>query len=92
MEFVARTIKQPAVLAPEEGNPSAELVNEREQVLGLALAALAASPERCRNSQGQVTAELLQNVLQEHPAYGQDRPPQLGAGAIRGLLERWLNA
>ena len=94
MEFIGRTVKKSPQSAahletPDGRHLSSALDKDREKVLGLALATLAARPEQCRNADGVVTAEQLVETsnalffLQKHTL-------KLADGAMLDLIDKWL--
>ena len=96
MEFVGRTVKKsPQPVTPaasaDGGRLSAAFDDEREKVLGLALAVLASCPEQCRNAAGEVTAgRILETCTALSCLPGQS--PQLADGAMLDLIDKWLKA
>jgi len=94
MDFIGRTVKKPSsspvpAHGPDGGQISAAFDEDREKVLGMALAVLAKTPERCRNAEGKVAAELIIKVMKEQPRF-QDHSGKLADGAIRDLLNKYL--
>ena len=95
MDFVGRTVKKSPRTAlhaesPDGGQISASFDEDREKVLGMALAVLAAFPDRCRNSAGEIRAELLTGVCKEQ-FRAQGQHPGLAAGAMIDLIHKWLH-
>ena len=95
MDFVGRTIKkspQPALPAetPDGGQLSSAFDEEREKVLGMALAVLAAFPDGCRNAVGEIKAELMVGVCKEQFRV-QGQQLKLADGAMIDLIHKWLN-
>jgi len=94
MDFIGRTVKTTSpspmpVHGPDGGQISAAFDEDREKVLGLALAVLAHTPERCRNTEGKVTAELLIQAMQEQPRF-QGHSVKLAGSSIRDLLNKYI--
>jgi hypothetical protein len=96
MDFIGRTVKNSPRSVPH-GEPrddmqiSAAFDDEREKVLGMALAVLATYPDRCRNSGGAFKAELLIGACKEQlQARGQQAG--LSDGAMLDLIQKWLHA
>lgn len=94
MDFVGRTVKKsplsaPHAQTPDGGRTSASFDEDREKVLGTALAVLAAFPDRCRNSAGEIKAELMVGVCKEQFRV-QGQQPQLADGAMIDLVHKWL--
>ena len=95
MDFVGRTVKKPPQPAPHMESPdggriSAAFDEDREKVLGMALAVLAAFPDRCRNAAGETRAELMAVVCKEQFCL-QGQQPRLANGAMIDLIHKWLN-
>jgi hypothetical protein len=96
MEFVARTVKSPVRKGDREEagdgvKMSAGFDHDREKVLGLALAMVAACPDRCRNHSGRVTADGIMRVLHERPDWLTGQSLMMKDPAMRDLIEKWLN-
>lgn len=94
MDFVGRTVKRspppaPHAETPDGGRISASFDEDREKVLGMALAVLAAFPDRCRNAAGEIRAELMAGVCKEQFRV-QGHQPQLADGAMIDLINKWL--
>ncbi len=101
IEFVIHTIKQPVTeiksndgmnnydSGGEHGHPEI-FQNQREQVLGAALAILARYPEKCKNSKGRIRAELIVNLINEKGEiwFGDDK--LLSTAAMQDLLDKYL--
>lgn len=98
MDFVARTVKREDAHHDVAGQQSpvdmtaARFDQEREKVLGMALAILAAYPEQCRNSRGQVKVDKIVKILADKAGHwlGEDKL-SLSSTAIRDLINKWLN-
>ena len=97
MEFVSKTIKQPELQKSLQNNSGKEydcfqLDKNREKVLGIALALLAAYPEKCKNSRGQVKADNIVNLINEkNEFWSGNESLGLSTTAIRDLINKWLN-
>ena len=94
MEFIARTVKKsPPPVTPEEipdgRHISSAFDADREKVLGLALAALAAYPARCRDGAGEVTAERILETLLTLSCL-QEQSLKLAHGAMLDIIGKWL--
>jgi hypothetical protein len=102
IEFVIHTIKQPeAEIKSLEGknnhSSGGDLVqpemfqNQREQVLGAALAILAKYPEKCKNSKGKIRSERIVNLFNEKGDiwFGDDKL-LLSTAAMQDLLDKYL--
>lgn len=99
MEFVGRSVKKSETsgvrafaLTPgmDGGRISSAFDADREKVLGMALAVLAAFPEKCRNENGEIMAELITTVCKEQFRM-QGQQPQLADGAMIDLIHKWLD-
>jgi hypothetical protein len=97
MEFVSKTIKQPE---PQKNPANADTPDtgyagfdqDRERVLGIALALLAAYPDKCRNSRGKVKVDRLVSLITEKGEFWLgDETLDLSTTAIRDLISKWLN-
>lgn len=97
MEFVVNTVK----LADSEsqnnlqGSPDMTAIKfdqNREKVLGMALAILAAYPEQCRNSKGRVKVDRIINIINEKGTYwlGEEEL-EMSTTAMKDLINKWLN-
>ena len=65
--------------------------NDRERILGAALAILAAYPEKCRNEKGQVDINRIIEILEDKGEFWfSERIPALSDTAIFDLINRWL--
>ena len=98
MEFISSTIKH-AVKHDEASvhNDHADFTamkfdNDRERVLGVALAVLAAYPEKCRNSKGKVKTDKIINLINEKAAYWSgEQKIEMSPVAMKDLINKWLN-
>ena len=95
MDFVGRTVKKspqsaPHAETPDGGQISSAFDEDREKVLGMALAVLSAFPDRCRNAAGEIKAELMAGVCKEQFRL-QGHQPRLADGAMIDLIHKWLN-
>ena len=102
IEFVIHTIKQPAAeIKSTEGKNnynsggnhghSETFQNQREQVLGAALAILARYPEKCKNSKGRIRSELIVNLINEKgDVWFGDKKLLLSSAAMQDLLDKFL--
>jgi hypothetical protein len=96
MDFIGRTVKKsPRSIqhaeSPDGVQISAVFDDEREKVLGMALAVLATYPDRCRNSGGEFKAELLTGACKEQ-LQAQGQQAGLSDGAMLDLIHKWLHA
>ena len=98
MEFVSKTIKQQDLQQKsyiDTDNVEHDYENfdqNRERVLGIALALLAAYPEKCRNSRGKVKVDKIVNLINEKGEFwlGNENL-NLSTTVVRDLIGKWLN-
>jgi hypothetical protein len=97
MEFISKTVKQPD-LQPVSKDKSGidydpvKFDENREKVLGIALALLAAYPEKCKDSLGQVKADRIVNlIIEKSESWLVNEPQDFSTTAIRDLINKWLN-
>lgn len=98
MEFVATTVKY-----ADENDEQINCQNntdmitmkfdqERERVLGMALAILAAYPEKCRNSKGSVKADKIINIINQKGTHWLGNEELvMSSTAMKDLINKWLN-
>lgn len=98
MEFVSNTIKQPELpqksYSDTENNENGceNFDQNREKVLGIALALLAAYPEKCTNSRGKVKVDKIVNLINEKGEFWLGNETlDLSTVAIRDLIGKWLD-
>jgi hypothetical protein len=97
MEYVSKTIKQPDTRYKSTGADSADdgyikFDENREKLLGIALALLAAYPEKCRNSRGKVKVDKIVSLINENGSFWLgDEKLELSSTAMRDLIGKWLN-
>lgn len=97
MEYVSKTIKQPDTqyksADPEDVDEGYIKFDEnREKILGIALALLAAYPEKCRNSRGKVKVDRIISLINEKGSFWLgDETLELSTTAMRDLIGKWLN-
>lgn len=83
MEFVVNSVKS--------DKSSVEFDKNRENILGMALAVLAASPERCKNDMGQITVERILKIIEEKSHFWPDNDkPDAPLSGYRDLINKWL--
>ena len=84
MEFVVNTVKMDSALVEYDKN--------RENILGMALAILAACPEQCKNDNGQITVEKILNIIDEKRHIWPDKDkPDVPLSGYADLINKWLN-
>jgi len=97
MEFVLSTVKN--VDSGSSGNALDtknlrnidNIENDKERVLGAALAILAAYPDQCRNNKGRVRANKIVEILEEKGEFWFGKStPSLSNTAKLNLVNRWL--
>lgn len=97
MNFVMSVVKNPDVertvdninYANEDNLHHSE--NDRERILGAALAILAAYPDKCRNEKGQVDVARIIGILEDKGEFWfNERMPSLSEAARYDLINRWL--
>lgn len=97
MGFVTKVIKPAGaagIPANQDGiNTASTGVDEnREKVLGMALAILAAYPELSRNSRGQVHADQIIQMIEDKGKFWLgDQPLRMSTTDMRDLINRWLD-
>lgn len=97
MEYVSKTIKQPEAQFKSSGPGSVDdgyikFDENREKILGIALALLAAYPEKCRNSRGKVKVDRIISLINEKGSFWLgDETLELSTTAMRDLIGKWLN-
>jgi len=98
MEFITKTVKQPviqddSIIKPDDtDNYTREYDEDRERILGTALAILASYSERCRNNNGHVQTDKILEILNEKGKFWfGNHPPNLANDAIRDLIDKWVN-
>ena len=98
MEFVMKTVMQPVaqgdstVKSDNTGDYGREYDEDRERVLGIALAILAAYSERCRNNGGRVQTDKILEIINEKGEFWfGDYHPTLSKDAMRDLIDKWIN-
>lgn len=98
MEYVSKIIKQPETQYKSSGPDSVvddgiiKFNENREKVLGIALALLAAYPEKCRNSRGKVKVDRIISLINEKGSFWLgDETLELSTTAMRDLIGKWLN-
>ncbi len=97
MEFVLKTVKQTVVQGDsitdsDNTDNKRECDEDRERVLGTALAILSAYSERCRNNNGQVQTDRILEIFNEKGKFWfGDRYPDLSKDAMRDLIDKWIN-
>ena len=95
MEFLQKAISEnrPATASLKTGmDPHIERYdNDKEKVLGTALAILAANPDRYRKENGAVSAEKIVQIISEKGNFWfGDDPPGMTPAAMTDLINRWL--
>lgn len=98
MQFVLNTIKQPNIFDPanevrtdDGGGYSNAIVQDKERILGTALAILAAYPDRCRDKQGKVQTNNIVKIINEKGNFWfGDQLPKMSTKVMRDLINRWL--
>lgn len=97
MEFVSKTIKQPELQPASQDDSNIDygyikFDENREKVLGIALALLAACPEICKNNRGQVRVDKIVSLIYEKGEFWLGNESLgLSTTAIRDLISKWLN-
>ncbi len=96
MDFVARTIKSEttgtSAQTDDHVDRSAHFDQNRETVLGVALALLAAYPEQCRNQKGRVQADKILRLMDEKGGFWSNNAQvDFSSMATRDLINKWLN-
>lgn len=97
MEFVVNTIKpagaESATASNNDGpdNTVHQFDQDREAVLGMALAVLAAYPERCKSSSGRIKAQRIVEIINEKEQFWLgDRQTTMSLTAKHDLISKWL--
>lgn len=84
MDFVVNTVKMDTT--------SVEYDKNRENILGMALAIVAACPEQCKNNKGQITVEKILEIIEEKHHFCPDNlRPDGPLSGYTDLINRWLN-
>lgn len=96
MEFISNTVLlTDAGKQVEHDNISGAAVlkfdQDREKVLGMALAILAAYPDQCRNNKGRIKADKIINIINEKGMHWVDKEPDMSSVAMKDLINKWLN-
>ena len=99
MTFVVNTIKTTGdVPEPDSSNQVArssqedDQINQREAVLGMALAILAADSKKCRDNYGRIQVQNLVNLIEEnHSHWTGKNKTGISTGEITGIITKWLN-
>ena len=69
-----------------------QLNDDRERILGAALAILAAYPDKCRNDKGQVDINKIIDILEDKGKFWfSGGKPSLSGKARYELINRWLS-
>jgi len=97
MEFVTKSIKQQELqpVSRDESNIDDGYIRfdeNREKVLGIALALLAAYPEKCKNGRGQVQVDKIVSLIYEKGEFWLGNEAlDLSSTVVRDLISKWLN-
>ena len=98
MEFISSTVNKKNLTASEPttnsnvNDAADQFVWSREQVLGMALAILAAYPDKCRNSKGRVkVGKIISIINQKADFWLGNKKTGLSETAMKDLLNKWLN-
>ena len=97
MDFIASTVNRKNM---RDINPAGNHDNEmetdrlypaREQVLGMALAILAAYPEQCRNSRGRIRTDKIVTIIEQKNSFWLgDNKLEITSVVVRDILDKWL--
>lgn len=98
MDFISATVKYQGNKSESHASDNNSGIHaaekfdrDREKVLGMAVAILAAYPDQCRNSNGSVKVDKLIRIIKEKEIYWLgDEKIQLTPAAMRDLLDKWL--
>ncbi|HKK16011.1 MAG TPA: hypothetical protein VJ981_04845, partial [Gammaproteobacteria bacterium] len=97
MGFVAKSIKPVYTAADTESAHDAfdrkayEFDQDREAVLGMALAVLAAFPDECRSSGGRIKADRIVSIITDKEKFWLgNRQTAMSSIAMRDLISKWL--
>jgi hypothetical protein len=98
MEFVLNTIKQPVdrrgsnnTIENNIDDFTDSFNDDKERILGAALAILCAYPEKCKDNKGQIKANRIVKIINEKGVFWfGDRIPNLSNSVITDLINRWL--
>ncbi len=97
MEFVLSTVKQTDNSDRnynEAGNnitDASVFDNDKERILGAALAILAAYPGKCKNNKGRIQANKIVDIINERGEFWfGSQIPSLSNSAMTDLINRWL--
>lgn len=91
LDFIARVLPASGTAAAPDAAPAGPDQDDRERVLGAALALVTKFPERCRDEHGFYDGERIAALILEKAAlWFPDRPPSLSREAMATLLERYL--
>jgi len=97
MEFILSTVKNTDsdssghVLDSNNPKNTDKIGDDKERVLGAALAILAAYPNQCRNNKGRVRANKIVEILEEKGEFWFGKgTPALSNTARLDLINRWL--
>ena len=94
MEFVSNTIKQTDEYHSHINSDltAAKFDKDRERILGMALAILAAYPDKCRNNKGRVKVDRILDIINEKRSHWLgDEELSMSTTVIRDLISKWLN-
>lgn len=97
MDFIATSVKREDTGVADATNvndasvSSEQFDSDREKILGMALAILAAFPEQTRNSKGRININRLMSIMGEKKEFWiGNETLSLSEPAIRDLLNKWL--
>ena len=98
MDFISSTVKPQSNAVgvttnvdDSSGKVTGKFDRDRENVLGMAVAILAACPDRCRNGNGNVNVDYMVRVINDNAIHWSgDGKPGLSQAAMKDLLEKWL--
>lgn len=97
MGFVVNTVKPATTVSGDDTGGNGydsrvlEFDRDREAVLGMALAVLAAYPERCRSSSGRIKADRIVAMIEDKEKFWLGgRKTEISSTAKRDLVNKWL--
>jgi len=97
MDFIASTIRRmnmsETTISGKSDNKldSNRFDQAREQVLGMALAILAAWPDKCRNSRGRIKSDKLVRIIEQKSSFWLgDKELDVSPVVMRDILDKWL--
>jgi len=91
MEFIFKTVKKTVIYNNSHNEEDKFRNSDGEYVLGMALAILASTPERCRNEQGRIAADKIVEIINEKGEFWLgDHSLRISSDGMRDLINEWL--